>query len=101
MTYRFRTKSSGDVLMLEPGGDAVLQAMGIPPAPKGIIEPHAMPAAFKALEVALAQDVAPAAHPDTGDGEAAVPVSLRQRAWPLLDMMRRAHQANEPIVWGV
>jgi len=28
-------------------------------------------------------------------------VSLRQRAWPLAEMMKRARAVGEPIVWGV
>jgi hypothetical protein len=28
-------------------------------------------------------------------------VSLRQRAWPLVEMMRRSHAAGHEIVWGV
>ena len=27
-------------------------------------------------------------------------VSLRQRAWPLVDLMKRAHPADHDIVWG-
>ena len=29
------------------------------------------------------------------------PVVLRQRLWPLVEMLRRAHAAGEPVVWGV
>ena len=28
-------------------------------------------------------------------------VSLRQRAWPMVEMMKRAHAAGKEIVWGV
>jgi hypothetical protein len=28
-------------------------------------------------------------------------VSLRQRVWPLQEMMRRGHAAGHPIMWGV
>lgn len=107
MIYRFQSKAAGDVLMLGSVGDAVLSAMGKAPAAKGIIEPLAMPAAIGALEAALARDdalhspdrVADADVP-TPDGDAEL-VPLRQRAWPLVEMMRRAHSAGEPIFWGV
>lgn len=102
MTYRFRSKASGDVLMLESDGVALLRAIGIAPAPQGILEPQRLPAALRAVEEALARDEARPSEPAAGtgddDGEA---VSLRQRAWPLLEMMKRAHEAGEPIVWGV
>jgi hypothetical protein len=38
-----------------------------------------------------------------GDGEATPTVdrvSLRQRVWPMVEMIKRALAAREPIVWG-
>jgi hypothetical protein len=104
MIYKFKSKAAGDVIMMGPGGDQVLGIIGKAPGPKGIIEPGQMPAAMQALEAAIvAEDAARReatdeddAKPGKGDG-----VSLRQRAWPLVEMMKRAHAANEPIVWGV
>lgn len=107
MIYRFQSKAAGDVVMLGSVGDSVLNAMGIPPAAKGIIEPRAMPAAIGAVEAAIASDEAlrsAGRSPDTDvrepDGGAEF-VSLRQRAWPLVEMMRRSLDAGEAIVWGV
>ena len=104
MIYKFKSKAAGDVIMLAPGGDAVLRIIGKEPAAKGIIETTDMPAAMKAIEQAVAADEAARKNPDPddetkpgkGDG-----VTLRQRAWPLLEMMKRSHAAGEPIVWGV
>ncbi len=104
MIYKFRSKAAGDVIMLAPGGDAVLRIIGKEPAAKGIIETAAMPAAIKAIEQAVAADEAARKSPDPddeakpgkGDG-----VTLRQRAWPLLEMMKRSHAAGVDIVWGV
>ncbi len=60
-----------------------------------------MPALISTLEQAVAADDA-ARKPDDdteapakGDG-----VSLRQRVWPLVDMLRRCLSANEVITWG-
>lgn len=107
MIYRFQSKAAGDVIMLGTVGDAVLMAMGMAQADKGIIEPLAMPAAITAIEAAVARDEAlqsPGRAADTDvpgpDGEAQS-VSLQQRAWPLVEMMRRALAAGEVIVWGV
>ena len=36
MLYRFRSKASGDVLMLEPQGDELLRALGREPAGAGM-----------------------------------------------------------------
>lgn len=107
MLYKFKSKAAGDLIMLEPNGRRVLQIIGKDPGPKGIILPEDMPAATKALEAAIAQEEA--------DHKAAIEeakqrgeepprfdaISLRQRAVPFLDMLRRCSQAGKEIVWGV
>ncbi|MET0334432.1 MAG: DUF1840 domain-containing protein [Rhizobacter sp.] len=104
MIYKFKSKAAGDVIMMGPGGDQVLRLIGKEPAAKGIIEPGQMAAAISALEQAVAADEA-ARKDNTQDDDSKVPkgdgVSLRQRAWPLVEMMKRAQSANENIVWGV
>lgn len=103
MIYKFKSKAAGDVIMLGPNGDHVLRLIGKEPAATGIIEPAAMPAAMAAIEQAVAADEA-ARQGATEPARAAAPadrISLRQRAWPLVEMMKRAHAANQEIVWGV
>jgi hypothetical protein len=106
MTYLFRSKATGDVLMLGTTGDQLLSIMGRQPATTGIIEPAAMPAAIKAIEDAVAREESGQARvkeaelgTDPHDPQEAV--TLRQRAWPLLEMMKSAHAAAVEIVWGV
>lgn len=102
MLYKFKSKASGDVIMLEPHGDQVLHLIGKEPAAKGIIEPAAMAAAIQAIEQAIAADeAARRADADEGSGPRRDKVSLRQRAWPLLEMLKRARLADQAIVWGV
>jgi hypothetical protein len=107
MAYRFHCSTTGDVLMLEHAGDTVLGAMGIAPAAKGIIDPAAMPAALEAIETAIEREESTpdrseaAAIGTDSPAEETDPVSLRRRAWPLIDMMRRAHAEGAAIVWGV
>ncbi|MBC7993572.1 MAG: DUF1840 domain-containing protein [Rhizobacter sp.] len=105
MIYKFKSKAAGDVIMLAPGGDAVLRIIGKEPAAKGIIETADMPAAMKAIEHAVAADEAMRKQPQNDDDQAKPGkgdgVTLRQRAWPLLEMMKRSHGAGESIVWGV
>jgi hypothetical protein len=107
MLYKFRSKAAGDVIMLGPTGDAVLRAAGREPAPQGIFEPAALAAARSAIERAITEDDAARAEAEAkaraegvklpkGDG-----LGLRQRAWPLVEMMKRAQVAGEAIVWGV
>ncbi|MES2632926.1 MAG: DUF1840 domain-containing protein [Pseudomonadota bacterium] len=98
MLYKFKSKAAGDVIMLEPNGKQVLQIIGKDAAAKGIIEPSQMDGAIAALESAIAKEEADrdAEGADKADG-----ISLKQRALPLIDMMRRAKAADEEIVWGV
>jgi hypothetical protein len=37
----------------------------------------------------------------TAEEPAQPAVGLRQRLWPMIEMLRRCHAAGEPIVWGV
>jgi hypothetical protein len=107
MIYKFKSKAAGDVIMMGPAGDKVLRLIGKTPTPQGIIEVAAMPAAIAALEQAVAADeaaraqaeqdgAAAGATPAAGDG-----VTLRQRAWPLVEMMKRSIGENADVVWGV
>lgn len=105
MIYKFKSKATSDVIMLGPNGDQLLRLIGREPAAQGIIEPAAMPAAIAALEAAVVADEAARAEaraeevePDEREG---TQVALRQRVWPMIEMMRRAHAAGEPVVWGV
>jgi len=100
MIYKFKSKAAGDLIMLEPNGDQMLRLIGREPAPKGIIEPAAMPAAMAALEAAVAAAEQPA-DDDAADADPVRSVGLRQRLWPMVEMLKRAAQAREPIVWGV
>jgi hypothetical protein len=109
MIYKFKSKASGDLVMLEASGDQLLRLLGREPARQGIFEVDAMPALLQRLEQALAEPAA--AGQPTAAGVAAAEaaaeaapeheVGLRQRLWPMIEMLRRCHAAREPIVWGV
>jgi hypothetical protein len=107
MIYKFKSKAAGDVIMMGPAGDDVLRVIGKPPGATGIIEVAAMPAAIAAIEQAVAADEAARAQAEkdaAAEGKKLGPrdgVSLRQRAWPLVEMMKRSIGENAEIVWGV
>lgn len=108
MLYKFKSKVTGDLIMLEPNGRQVLQLIGKGDSAKGILQPAEMPAAIAALERAVAEDESAQqqrVQEAQAAGEKTVPraetVSLRQRAVPFIDMLKRCQQANEDIVWGV
>ena len=136
MIYKFKSKATGDLIMLGPHGDQVLRLMGREPAAQGIIEPAALPAALAALQdavaaegaarsgaaggsatvtatatavggkadTAIASDAAADTDTDTdadADEDAPRGVALRQRVWPMVEMLRRALAADVAVVWGV
>jgi len=105
MIYKFKSRAAGDLIMLAPHGDQILRIVGKEPSTQGIFEVADMPAAIAAIEQAVAADEAPGPQGDAaaaGDPcESADRVGLRQRAWPLLEMLRRCHAEGAVIVWGV
>lgn len=107
MIYKFKSKAAGDLIMLGPNGDALMRVLGREPAAQGIIEPADMPAAQQAIEQAVAADEAARAQAEQealARGEALGPregITPRQRLWPMLELLRRAHGADQPVVWGV
>lgn len=109
MLYKFKSKATGDLIMLGPHGDALLRAIGRAPVPQGIIEPQAMPAAMAAIEQAIAAEESARAQAEAeaaARGETLAPpaadaVPLRRRLWPMVEMLQRAAAAGEPVVWGV
>ncbi|MFZ9250731.1 MAG: DUF1840 domain-containing protein [Hylemonella sp.] len=108
MLYKFKSKVTGDLIMLEPNGRRVLQIINkYSPEGKGILLPKQMPAAIEALHAAIAKEeaekkAAQQASPSRAEHSPHnEPISLRQRAGPFIDMMQRCHRADKEIVWGV
>jgi len=105
MIYEFKCKATGTVVMTQKVAERILAIIGKSPGPTGIIVPEQMPAAIRALEDAVAAERAqpPAEEEDdeaqARDGPRAI--TLAQRAWPLIDMLRAAAAAERPITWGV
>jgi hypothetical protein len=105
MIYKFKSKATGDLIMLAAHGDQAMRLLGREPAAQGIFEPADMPAAIATLQAAVSAPTeapAPAAEPGAdNDADAGNAVALRQRLWPLIEALRRAHDAGVPLVWGV
>jgi hypothetical protein len=99
MIYKFKSPATGDVIMLGPQGDQMLRLLGREPAAQGIFEVADMPAALQALQAAVAAAEEPLA--DAAEDTPAPAVGLRQRLWPMVEMLRRAQAAKAPVVWGV
>ena len=103
MHYVFKSKADADLIMMEPAGDQLLRIVGREPARQGIIEAAAIPAAMRAIEAAVAADTARhgGKEDDDEDVRREPRVGLAQRAWPLLEMMKRSLAEQADIVWGV
>ena len=114
MLYKFKSKGTGDLIMLQPNGRRVLEIIGKigdddsdSSAAKGILLPEQMPAALAALAAAVAQEEAEqkAALADALARNEPAPrfeaISLRQRTLPFIEMLRRCEKAGHAVLWGV
>lgn len=110
MLYKFKSKVTSDVIMLEPNGQEILQIIGKFSAEtphKGIIQPEDMPLAIQKLEEAIAKadshNQENQSHDMQEDSRSNAPqsVQLHQRAAPFLELLKRCRAQQHPIVWGV
>ena len=105
--YRFKSRETGDLVMLSQHGKRLLEILGKDPDHPGIIQPPEMPGAAQALREAAAQEEADqkrqiAEAQARGEPPPAFDtVSLRMRITPFIEMMHRCEQAGVEIVWGV
>ncbi len=102
MIYRFRSKADSDLFMNQDPAERILAIIGKSPQAKGIIEPTAMPAAIALLEAAVADDTRErTAHEAEATPAPAGAITLHQRAWPFIQLLKRSLAADTPVVWGV
>lgn len=98
MLYTFKSGATGTLIMSAERADHLLEIIGKPPAPRGIVAAEALPAAIAAIQQAVAADEAD--RPARTEADEGL-VTLRQRAWPLVEMFKQAQQAHVAVVWGV
>jgi len=111
MLYKFKSKVTGDVIMLQANGQRMLEIIGkhstSEPSTKGILLPEQMPQALEALsnavlrEEAQQKEVLAQAQADKLPPPRFDAISLRQRTLPFMDMIRQCLKAKEAITWGV
>lgn len=105
--YRFKSRETGDLVMLQPTGQRVLEILGKDASGPGIILPEQMAAAVKALRAAVEQEEAEQQRLEQeAQDRGEVPpefdaVSLRLRCAPFIEMLQRCEQAGVEMVWGV
>lgn len=105
--YRFKSRETGDLVMLQPSGRRILEILGKDPDGAGILLASEMPGAMKALRAAASAEEADHQRMKleaiaNGEPEPQFEsVSLRMRAAPFIEMMQRCQKANVDMVWGV
>ena len=103
MLIIFSSQATAQVMMLDDLAKQLLAILGSQLETRGIMTVEQLPAAIQALEKAIAQDNQ--ASEEKKEAEEDRPsnehLGLAQRAFPLLDMLRRALEKNKPVVWGI
>jgi hypothetical protein len=111
MLYKFKSRATADLILLEPHAHRLLQIIGKEPGASGIVTAEQIPAAVAALEAAVAQEALQAAEAGKtahgAEDEAGAQddsrrdtVTLRQRAAPFIEMLQRSAAAGHGVVWG-
>jgi len=105
MLYRFQSRAAPDFVMLEVHARQLLDIAGKAPAPQGIITVEQIPGAISALEGALERegrnshnndDYAVEGHAEDAEKHH---VGLRQRAAPLLHMLKDSLAEKKDVTW--
>jgi len=111
MLITFKSGAAADVLMFGEPAKTILRILGKDgDDPKGIVTVEQLPDAIARLRAAIEADKARHAQPtedeeeaakETGQTGMAAPVSLAQRAYPLLALMEDSLKERTPVTWGV
>ncbi|HYS13654.1 MAG TPA: DUF1840 domain-containing protein [Burkholderiaceae bacterium] len=106
----FRSKAAGEIYMFAETANRLLDIIGKPPSPRGVITAEQVPDALARLVAAVEAEKAQQAQ-STRDREEAQqrgeapekeqPITLGQRAYPLIEMLRAAAKRNVDVTWGV
>ncbi len=103
MLIAFRTKASSNILMFGDAATALLKLMGQTGAVPGALVAADVPAALARLKAAVdkapANDPHAAASPVEAEDRIAAPVSLRQRAVPLIRLLEAAATKKNDVIW--
>lgn len=101
---RFSSSAAADLSMFDGPACELLRMAGRLEADRGAIGADEVAGALQALRSALAALPAPPPEPEkSAKGEDETPgepeVGLRQRAWPLVDMLERAARKKVAVLW--
>lgn len=100
----FKSPAAGDVIMFGDVAHKMMQIIGKDVTDKGIVTSEQLPSAIAALKAAIVADkTQPHKDDETEQPSEAIarPVSLAQRAVPLLELFEWAQKKQKPVTWGV
>jgi hypothetical protein len=107
----FRSKAAGEIFMFAETTRRILEILGRPDAARGVITAEQVPDALNRLVAAVEQEkeqarqAAAAAEQDDRRGQEGsageVAITLGQRAFPLIEMLRAAQKRQVDVTWGV
>jgi hypothetical protein len=108
----FRSKAAGEIFMFPETARRIFEIIGKTEAPRGVITAEQVPEALARLTAAVeeekaqlraaqaqAEEAARRGEDDAEKGERAI--TLAQRAWPLIEMLRAAQKMKVDVTWGV
>jgi hypothetical protein len=96
--FIFRSRAASQILMQSATAQQLLDIIGKPLAERGVITAAQVDGALDALLRAVERS--PRDIP-VDEGPEPPPVGLRQRAYPLIEMLRAARQRQVDVTWGV
>ena len=106
----FRSKAAGEIFMFAETARRIFDLLGRQEAPRGVITAEQVPEALQKLVAAVeeekAQLKAAQDEADLADKEGDVnaqprAITLGQRAFPLIEMLREAQKMKVDVTWGV
>jgi hypothetical protein len=106
----FRSKAAGEIFMFAETARRIFEIIGRQESPRGVITSEQVPDALQRLVVAVDEEKAQlqAAHEEAdvadrqGDGTVQQrAITLGQRAFPLIEMLRAAQKKKVDVTWGI
>ena len=107
----FRSKAAGEIFMFAETARRILAIVGKDDAPRGVISAEQTGDALARLTAAVEDEKAQieqareeaeqAQRRGEPAAESARPITLAQRAYPLLEMLRAAQKKKVDVTWGV
>jgi hypothetical protein len=98
----FRSRAASAIIMYAETAQRLLDIIGKPMAERGVITSEQVEEALARLLEAVEREKAagvPAREGDAPGDER--PISLRQRAFPLVEMLRAARKRRVDVTWGI